>query len=172
MPRGIHMKGRKLPEEVRRKISISNMGRVKSIEERQKISIAKLGNNYGLGNKGKVHAPWIVQKQRDSHKGVNIKHGLSKTNAYKAVHAQKRRARLAQVGGFFTIGEWELLKKQYNFTCPHCKKIEPDIKLTIDHIIPVCRGGSNNIENIQPLCGSCNSKKGKSYPQLDTLVCC
>lgn len=61
--------------------------------------------------------------------------------------------------GSHTLGEWETLKAQYNWTCPSCGKKEPEIKLTEDHIIPISRGGSNNIENIQPLCGPCNSKK-------------
>lgn len=70
-----------------------------------------------------------------------------------------RRALRNNAIGFHTEGEWETLKAQYNWTCPSCKKREPKIKLTEDHIIPLSKGGSNNIENIQPLCRSCNCKK-------------
>lgn len=71
----------------------------------------------------------------------------------------RRKVRLLKNGGFHSKSEWESLKKKYNWTCLHCKKQEPNIKLTKDHIIPVLYGGSDNIENIQPLCRSCNSKK-------------
>jgi len=64
------------------------------------------------------------------------------------------------------LEEWKELKKKYNYTCLMCGKKEPEIKLSIDHIIPVSEGGTNWIENIQPLCRSCNSKKGKTVGTL------
>lgn len=71
----------------------------------------------------------------------------------------RRKVRLLKNGGFHSNGEWENLKAQVNWTCSHCGKSEPKIILTKDHIISVAKGGSDNIENIQPLCKPCNSKK-------------
>jgi len=74
---------------------------------------------------------------------------------------KNKRNRLLNSGavGSHTWGEWQTLKAQYNWICPCCGKKEPEIKLTEDHIIPLSKGGSDNIENVQPLCKSCNSKK-------------
>lgn len=68
--------------------------------------------------------------------------------------------RLKSADSKHTIGEWETLKAQYNFTCPGCGIKEPKIKLGKDHIVALSSGGSNNIENIQPLCARCNLLKG------------
>ena len=73
-----------------------------------------------------------------------------------AVWKQNRRAREANCEGSFTEQEWAELKEKHNQKCAHCKEKE---KLTVDHIIPISRGGTNYIGNIQPLCLVCNSKK-------------
>ena len=44
--------------------------------------------------------------------------------------------------------------------CKGCGEHFPARNLTIDHIIPESKGGTDHIENLQLLCGACNSTKG------------
>ena len=71
--------------------------------------------------------------------------------------SHKRRALKAGNGGSFTIEQWKTLCKFYGNKCLCCKRKRP---LTVDHVIPISKGGTSNISNIQPLCKPCNSSKG------------
>jgi 5-methylcytosine-specific restriction endonuclease McrA len=75
------------------------------------------------------------------------------------VHGSKRRAHKRNASGSYTGSEWLVLKHKYNNTCLRCKRKEPEIKLTADHVIPLAKHGANSIDNIQPLCASCNARK-------------
>ena len=75
----------------------------------------------------------------------------------------KRRAILKGVTGH-SLSDWESLKLKWNHCCAICGMQEPFTgqtfqRLTEDHIVPLSKGGSNDISNIQPLCALCNSKK-------------
>jgi 5-methylcytosine-specific restriction endonuclease McrA len=70
-------------------------------------------------------------------------------------YAFERRSKIANAGSF-TAEEWENLLEQCGNKCVCCGKKK---KLTVDHIVPVIKGGTNLISNIQPLCKSCNSSK-------------
>lgn len=69
----------------------------------------------------------------------------------------KRRTHLLKNGGTHTEEEWILLQQRYGGHCAYCGEIKP---LTKDHIIPVSKGGSDDISNMLPVCRHCNCTKG------------
>ena len=44
-----------------------------------------------------------------------------------------------------------------------CKNCNSALDLTIDHIKPLAEWGTNDLDNLQILCRSCNSKKWRTY---------
>lgn len=46
------------------------------------------------------------------------------------------------------------------FTCQYCTTQFPQSQLTLDHVIPISKGGKTGWENIVAACNPCNSKKG------------
>jgi HNH endonuclease len=94
---------------------------------------------------------------------LHRKNKRNNQRTYRQRHPERIRAlnaayatRKTGAGGKFTETEWYELKKKYEFRCLRCHKRK---KLFPDHVKPVSKGGSSNIGNIQPLCGSCNSVK-------------
>ena len=47
-----------------------------------------------------------------------------------------------------------------DYKCRYCGKQPPAVTLVIDHIVPVSRGGTNNIDNLAVSCEDCNNGKG------------
>ena len=53
----------------------------------------------------------------------------------------------------------------------HTDVYTQDLKLiTIDHIMPKSRGGSNDLDNLQPMCSPCNSRKADHIDAEQIIV--
>lgn len=72
-------------------------------------------------------------------------------------YSHNRRARKMGASGTHTSAEWSALLAEHNGCCAYCE--DSMARMTRDHRIPLSRGGSNDIKNILPACGSCNSSK-------------
>ena len=53
------------------------------------------------------------------------------------------------------------LARLYGEICLCCKSKVPAMELTLDHVIPLCMGGLDEIQNCQLLCWVCNGEKGE-----------
>lgn len=157
-------------------------------KDKQKQYLKEYSKEYRLKNKEKIkqyykeyYKSWKIEneeKEKESNKTKRennreyyseyIKKYIpnwKKNNKDKiSFYSKSRRARKFENGGSHTLSEWEELKIKHNFTCICCGRKEPFEEqyykyLTEDHITPLSKGGSDNIDNIQPLCFKCNSVK-------------
>lgn len=148
-------KGVPMTKEAKEKLSESLKGREgwsagKKLSEEHKAKLSE-------AKKGKP-GPWLGKKRPHM---TGEKHPGWKGGYANVLHGNRRRkAKKKANGGGHILKDWENMKAEYNFTCPCCKQSEPAIKLTTDHIVPISFGGTDNIDNIQPLCISCNARKG------------
>ena len=61
------------------------------------------------------------------------------------------------------LSQWWKNKRACN-KCYYCKKVTPARKLTMDHVIPLARGGRSIKSNLVPCCKSCNNLKKNLLP--------
>lgn len=105
---------------------------------------ARVNENYAKN--GEHVREYVRQYRRDN---------PDKANETSRRKRDRKRA-TQQLHGHHTDQQWQLLLCQYGNCCAACGTTAD---LTRDHIVPLSKGGTDLIDNIQPLCRSCNTRK-------------
>lgn len=58
---------------------------------------------------------------------------------------------------------YEVLRRD-NHACRYCGASAPDVKLTVDHVVPKALGGKDEASNLVCACSGCNAGKSSSSP--------
>jgi hypothetical protein len=87
------------------------------------------------------------------------------------------RDRLEKFGCSWETVNPRIVFKRDNWTCQHCNYVTPEwlrgLGLegpTLDHILPIAKGGAHSYANTQCLCGACNSKKSDNIALEPKLI--
>ena len=102
------------------------------------------------------------ERSEKAKKAARAKWGTSDNETTAESNKKTRAQRLsdARKKGRHSKVEWEEMVSFFNDTCVRCggdSNLHGAVK---DHIIPIYQGGSDGIDNLQPLCARCNSSKG------------
>lgn len=78
-----------------------------------------------------------------------------------AVLGQRLRAPDTGVGGL-ALSEWQAILDHWGHCCAYCGRCptgEGKDVMHMDHVEPLCRGGTNTAPNVVPACYVCNASK-------------
>ena len=107
----------------------------------------------------------IWRKYIKTEKGIATRKRNRSTEEYRLFvnfHSAKRRAMKQNVVHEFTKKEWQEKLSLTNGICPTCKENVGLERISLDHIFPISKaekGRVYTIEDVQPLCIRCNTKK-------------
>jgi len=113
----------------------------------------------------------IAQKWKDENREKVRSAGRDEYRKYKDrfyAHRHIRIARLKIAQGEFTAIELQELRAKQNSICALCG-LQMD-KESIDHIVPLSKGGTNFISNIQLAHLTCNKRKGSKHLQAQEMI--
>jgi 5-methylcytosine-specific restriction endonuclease McrA len=131
-------------------------------QEEHEQEISEYKKKWAAENKDSVAASRLAYYEREREEVIARSKTWAESNpekvrSAKANNRRKRRAAKHASSGSFTAEEFDALCESYGNRCLACGDTEA--ALEADHVVPLTRGGSDAIGNIQPLCRACNRKK-------------
>ena len=97
-----------------------------------------------------------VKMTHEQYRSPEFQKELKRKQSNAMAKARAAKLKSAREKGTHTEKQWIAILEEFEYRCLRCGNVQDD-GLTKDHIQAVARGGSDAIDNIQPLCRQCNS---------------
>ena len=167
-PSGFQYKCRQCEREIRRDYYLEN---------KQK-EIARVSKWHKTTEKGKINRSLYSNSAAKSKPRPYIPVHLQDEKTKERLRAKATKKRIKRRAYWRMAEKNEVsnaeIKKLLSSACIYCGSSK---RITIDHIIPLARGGRHSIGNLAPACHSCNSRKSARFitewklnkPRADSL---
>lgn len=134
-----------------------------------KAEISVSGIKYYLAHQDQIAIKW--HEWCITHQAEIVSYRKNHIEANELHNAKRRALKYdnTPINELLTETQWKTLLAKYNGHCAYCDK---EAKLTLDHVIPLSKGGKHSIDNVVPACLHCNSSKGARTPEqwLQSLI--
>src|SRR5579871_2983373 len=158
----------------RRKVRGAKFGkrrRKKSDEEIHQTLLAKRRRHYYV-HRERINAAKREQRRDNPERFRSTDRARYLRDAEKRRHQSRiARAKRSGISCYISLQDWRLLLKRFNFRCFYCGTKLTKRNRSLDHKIPLVRGGTNEISNLVPSCLRCNQRKNRKTAEeyLKTL---
>lgn len=135
----------------------------KEYQKLNKVAISKRKKEYYKLNKEEI-SNWSSKYYKLNKEVISMRHKeYDQTSKGKATVARARHNRRIKENNTLndlTSIEWTTILQLQDYQCIRCNTYFDEVNPTRDHIVPVEYQGGLTKDNVQALCGSCNSSKG------------
>jgi hypothetical protein len=100
------------------------------------------------------------KKRPEATKAAAAKWRKNNPDKIKILNSATKSRRRKSERKLFSRKDWLYILRQYRSCCAYCGGAGD---LTMDHVVPLIRGGRHSVGNIVPACRSCNSSKNRKF---------
>jgi hypothetical protein len=125
-----------------------------------KVCARRIMAKWYIENKPKRKEYQKTDKFKDIHRSCQRKYRKTENGKIVKKVARSKRCVVIKESDGISLGQWKKILKNQQNRCNICeRRFGEDVVPSVDHIIPLLKGGTHSSDNIQAVCCKCNSGK-------------
>jgi 5-methylcytosine-specific restriction enzyme A len=148
----------------RRLVRGAHFGKRKRKKTDDDIHKTKLANRrrYYVKNREQIRATVKQKRLATPGRFRSVDRARYRRNPEKRQHQSRvQRAKRSGVDCYISLEDWKALLTRFNCRCAYCGQALTETNRSLDHSIPLIRGGTNDLSNLVPSCLRCNQRKNR-----------